>query len=113
MFAFEIDNDTDAPIDYTLAGTLGNYGCNSGVHSFSRGTAAQRAAPHLGRRRPAAMASAATSRIATDAATGRALDYHFRGQWFDNLSRVLEGIRPARPVCPSGTTTRRAPPRNM
>ena len=36
LFSFEIENDTDAPIDYTIAATLGNYGCDSGVHGFSR-----------------------------------------------------------------------------
>src|ERR1700677_5096819 len=36
LFAFEVENDTDAAIEYTIACTLGNYGCNSGVHAFSR-----------------------------------------------------------------------------
>ena len=36
LFAFEVENDTDAAIDYTIACTLGNYGCDSGVHVFSR-----------------------------------------------------------------------------
>ena len=36
LFTFEIENDTDGPIDYTLGATLGNYGCDSGVHVFSR-----------------------------------------------------------------------------
>ena len=35
LFAFDIENDTDAAIDYTLGATLGNYGCDSGVHAFS------------------------------------------------------------------------------
>src|SRR5258708_31937528 len=34
LFRFSIENDTDAPIDYTLAATLGNYGCDSGIHTF-------------------------------------------------------------------------------
>ncbi len=34
LFSFGIMNSTDAPIDYTLAGTIGNYGCDSGVHDF-------------------------------------------------------------------------------
>src|ERR1700722_20215829 len=35
LFSLEIENDTDAAIDYTVAATLGNYGCDSGVHAFS------------------------------------------------------------------------------
>ena len=36
LFKFTIENHTDAPIDYTLAATLGNYGCDSGIHTFYR-----------------------------------------------------------------------------
>ena len=36
LFAFTVENDTDAAIDYTIAATLGNYGCDSGVHDFSQ-----------------------------------------------------------------------------
>jgi len=36
MFTVSIENDTDAPIDYTVASTLGNYGCDSGMHEFSK-----------------------------------------------------------------------------
>src|ERR1700733_11126373 len=36
LFAFTVANDTDAPIDYTVASTLGNYGCDSGIHTFTR-----------------------------------------------------------------------------
>src|ERR1700686_636418 len=35
LFAFSIDNDTAAPVDYTVAAALGNYGCDSGIHTFS------------------------------------------------------------------------------
>ena len=61
LFAFAVENDTDAPIDYTVAATLGNYGCDSGVHVFSQ-SGAQRAALHLGRRRPSGNGNAAISR---------------------------------------------------
>ena len=36
MFEFEIANDTADALTYTLAGTLGNYGANSGEHTFAR-----------------------------------------------------------------------------
>src|ERR1700689_3728879 len=34
LFAFEVENHTDAAIDYTIACTLGNYGCKRGGHRF-------------------------------------------------------------------------------
>ena len=46
MFEFEIDNNTDAALTYTLAGTLGNYGANSGEHTFTQGRHRQ-PLPHL------------------------------------------------------------------
>ena len=68
LFAFDVENDTDAAIDYTIACTLGNYGCDSGVHVFSSAAglsalhftsadvdrppcAARRSGDHYGRRR--------------------------------------------------------------
>src|SRR6202045_2352272 len=36
LFAFSVENDTAAAIDYTIASTLGNYGCDSGIHTFAR-----------------------------------------------------------------------------
>ena len=85
MFAFELVNDTAEAIDYTLAGTLGNYGSNSGIHSFSRdaGVAAlslRSSDPNL----PEADRGDLT--IATDAEDVQHQDYHFRGQWFDDLA---------------------------
>src|SRR5271168_2582558 len=35
LFSFVVENDTDAAVDYTIACTLGNYGCDSGTHVFS------------------------------------------------------------------------------
>jgi uncharacterized protein (DUF608 family) len=84
LFQIMVVNDTDAAIDYTVAATLGNYGCDSGIHTFSR--AGGLAALHL--------TSADTERppeergdlaITTDGADVEHVDYHFRGQWFDSL----------------------------
>jgi non-lysosomal glucosylceramidase len=36
LFAISVENDTNAPIDYTIALTLGNYGCDSGIHTFTQ-----------------------------------------------------------------------------
>jgi len=85
MFAFEVENTTAAPIDYTIAGTLGNFGCDSGIHHFVQadGTSAL----HL---TSADEHRAADQRgdlaIMTDAEDVEHVDYHFRGQWFDSLS---------------------------
>jgi non-lysosomal glucosylceramidase len=85
MFAIEITNTSDKPIDYTIGGTLGNLGCDSGVHRFVHENGLH--ALHL--------TSADTDRppeqrgdlsIATDADDIEHVDYHFRGQWFDSLS---------------------------
>lgn len=86
LFTFEVENPTNAAVTYTVGGTLGNYGCDSGVHHFVRknGTSAV----HL--------TSADTGRppeqrgdltIMTDGAEVEHVDYHFRGQWFDSVSR--------------------------
>src|SRR6202162_438672 len=34
LFAFSVNNDTDAPIDYTIASTLRHYGRGRGTHHF-------------------------------------------------------------------------------
>lgn len=85
MFAFEVENTTDAPITYVIAGTLGNFGCDSGIHRFVQadGTSAL----HLtsaDEDRPAEQRGDLT--IMTDADDVEHVDYHFRGQWFDSLS---------------------------
>jgi hypothetical protein len=36
MFEIEVTNTTSVAIDYTMGGTLGNHGCQNGVHSFKR-----------------------------------------------------------------------------
>ena len=84
-FAVEIVNDTQSPLDYTLAGTLGNYRCGSGHHTFT----------HEGTASILHLASAEANlpdcargdlAIATDCADVDHTDYHYRGRWFDDLS---------------------------
>ncbi|WEK52133.1 MAG: GH116 family glycosyl-hydrolase [Candidatus Kaistia colombiensis] len=96
MFAFEIENPTDAPIDYTIAGTLGNFGCDSGIHHFVQQDGLS--ALHLtsaDENRPRDQRGDLT--IMTDADDVDHVDYHFRGQWFDSLSlHWREFARPGR-----------------
>jgi non-lysosomal glucosylceramidase len=86
LFAYAIENDTDAAIDYTIAATLGNYGCDSGVHDFSQSGGFS--ALHF---RSADVDRLDTQRgdlaITTDGDGVEHVDYHVRGQWFDSLSR--------------------------
>ena len=97
LFAFEVENDTDAAIDYTIACTLGNYGCNSGVHVFSRSgdlsglhfTSADVYRP------PAQRGDLA---ITTQGDGVEHVDYHVRGQWFDSLSRYWREFAKAGPL---------------
>jgi uncharacterized protein (DUF608 family) len=85
MFAFELANTTGKPIDYTLAGTLGNYGNNSGRHSFS--TVDGISALHMTSADPdVAAADRGDLTIATDASDVQHQDFHYRGQWFDDLT---------------------------
>ena len=86
LFSFVVENDTDAAIDYTIAATLGNYGCDSGVHVFSRAGALS--ALHFTSAdvdRPAAQRGDLA--ITTEGDGVEHVDYHVRGQWFDSLSR--------------------------
>ena len=86
LFAFTIENDTAAAIDYTVAATLGNYGCDSGVHDFSQSMGLS--ALHF---RSADVDRPASQRgdlaITTEGDGVEHVDYHLRGQWFDSLSR--------------------------
>ena len=85
MFSFELANTTGKAIDYTLAGTLGNYGNNSGRHSFSKGRGVS--ALHLTSSDPdQAEADRGDVSIATDADKVQHQDFHYRGQWFDDLT---------------------------
>jgi non-lysosomal glucosylceramidase len=86
LFAYTIENDTDAAIDYTVAATLGNYGCDSGVHDFSQSGGLS--ALHFRSTdvdRPDAQRGDLA--ITTDGDGVEHVDYHVRGQWFDSLSR--------------------------
>jgi non-lysosomal glucosylceramidase len=86
LFSFVVENDTDAAIDYTIAATLGNYGCDSGVHAFSQ--TGSLSALHFASAdgdRPAAQRGDLA--ITTEGDGVEHVDYHVRGQWFDSLSR--------------------------
>src|SRR5579862_336504 len=86
FFTFEVENTTNAPVSYTIGGTLGNYGSNSGVHEFvKRGGVG---AIHLASAEPDLRPEQKGDlTIATDAAEIEHVDYHYRGQWFDSVSR--------------------------
>jgi non-lysosomal glucosylceramidase len=95
FFRFSIKNSTEAPIDYTLAATLGNYGCDSGIHTFSRSDGLSilhfTSANHDESEQQGDLA------IITDAEEVEHVDYHFRGQWFDSLARYWrEFARPGK-----------------
>jgi uncharacterized protein (DUF608 family) len=84
LFSFEIKNNTDAPIDYTLAATIGNYGCDSGVHDFVEKDGFS--ALHLRsaeENRPQHERGDLT--ILTEGDDIEHVDYHVRGQWFDSV----------------------------
>ncbi len=96
MFEFEIVNDTADTLTYTLAGTLGNYGANSGTHSFRQQDGIS--SLHLtssDKNLPPTQRGDLT--IATDAADVDHTDHHYRGQWFDDLAVYWkEFARPGR-----------------
>ena len=85
MLSFEVANTTDAPIDYTLAGTLGNYGSNSGRHQFVR-RAGVSALTLTAADSDQTEADRGDLTIATDAVDVQHQDHHYRGQWFDDLT---------------------------
>ncbi|MFJ6321419.1 MULTISPECIES: GH116 family glycosyl-hydrolase [unclassified Rhizobium] len=96
MFEFEIVNDTADTLTYTLAGTLGNYGANSGTHNFRQQdgisslhlTSSDKDLPPTQR---------GDLTIATDAEDVDHTDHHYRGQWFDDLAVYWkEFARPGR-----------------
>ena len=95
LFTFSVENDTNAPIDYTIASTLGNYGCDSGIHTFTRKnglsilhfTSADTGSPE----------QRGDLAIIADGDDVEHVDYHFRGQWFDSLRSLLARIRAGRP----------------
>ena len=95
LFRFTIENDTDAPIDYTLAATLGNYGCDSGIHTFYQKDALS--ILHFTPAEAGTSEQGGDLAIITDGEEVEHVDYHFRGQWFDSLARYWrEFARPGR-----------------
>jgi len=85
MFEIEIINTTTGPLDYTLAGTLGNHGSNSGVHTFS--SQGGISSLHLmSSNQDLPLTQCGDLCIATDAADVACTRHHFRGQWFDDLA---------------------------
>jgi len=83
MFEIEVTNTGSAAIDYTIGGTLGNHGCQNGVHTFHDGAVK---ALHLTAREELPDWQRGDLTIATDADDVDHMDYHFRGQWFDDLN---------------------------
>ena len=97
MFSIELANTTGASIDYTVAGTLGNYGNNSGDHAFVR----QGKVSALVMRPGEAVTSECDQgdlTIATDAAEVQHQDHHYRGQWFDDLTIFWKDFAKAGPL---------------
>src|SRR5271154_2333888 len=86
LFSFDVENTTSEAITYTVASTLGNYGNDSGVHTFFRSGGLS--ALHLtsaDAHRPAA--ERGDLAVTTEGDGVEHVDYHVRGQWFDSLSR--------------------------
>jgi uncharacterized protein (DUF608 family) len=86
MFAIELTNTTSVTIDYTLAGTLGNYGNNSGTHIFTMKGGVSTLVMTNGDAEPETEAHRGGVAIATDAPDVQHQDFHYRGQWFDDLT---------------------------
>jgi non-lysosomal glucosylceramidase len=83
LFAFSVANDTNAPIDYTIASTLGNYGCDSGIHTFTQKDGLS--ILHFTSAAPEDPEQLGDLAILADGDDVEHVDYHFRGQWFDSL----------------------------
>ncbi|MBB3593700.1 uncharacterized protein (DUF608 family) [Rhizobium sp. BK529] len=96
MFEFDVVNDTPDQLTYTLAGTLGNYGSNSGIHTFRQeGKISSLHLTSSDTTLPATQRGDLT--IATDADDVDHTDHHYRGQWFDDLAVYWkEFARPGR-----------------
>jgi uncharacterized protein (DUF608 family) len=93
LFEFSVENNTAAPIEYTFACTLGNYGCDSGVHTFRRQNGLSML--HFTSVDPGEPEQRGDLAIVTDGEEVEHVDYHFRGQWFDSLARYwTEFARP-------------------
>lgn len=96
MFEITVRNTGGEPIDYTIAGTLGNHGCQNGRHQYRE----------EGGIRTLYLTAADDDlqpwqqgdlTLSTDAGDVDHMDYHFRGQWFDDLNLFWrEFARPGR-----------------
>jgi non-lysosomal glucosylceramidase len=84
LFRFAVENNTGAPIDYTIASTLGNYGCDSGIHTFTRKNGLSTL--HFTSADTGSPEQRGDLAITADGDDVEHVDYHFRGQWFDSLS---------------------------
>ncbi len=84
LFAISVENDTSAPIDYTIASTLGNYGCDSGIHTFTQKN--ELSILHFTSADPGNPEQHGDLAITTNENDVEHVDYHFRGQWFDSLA---------------------------
>jgi uncharacterized protein (DUF608 family) len=96
MFEFDIVNNTKGELTYTLVGTLGNHGANSGDHQFSQrdSISSLRLASST---QPDKLTDRGDLTIATDAEDVEHTDHHYRGQWFDDLAVYWrEFARPGR-----------------
>ena len=96
VFEIAVTNTGDRAIDYSVGVTLGNHGCQNGRHDYSDAagmkslflTAADEDLPD---------SQKGDLTLATDAEDVDHLDYHFRGQWFDDLNVFWrEFARPGR-----------------
>lgn len=84
IFEIEITNTGGAPVDYTIGGTLGNHGCQNGRHSYAEQGGVKSLLLTAADELPDWQSGDVS--IATDAEDVDHLDYHFRGQWFDDLN---------------------------
>ncbi|MEP6828125.1 MAG: GH116 family glycosyl-hydrolase, partial [Aestuariivirga sp.] len=96
MMAFEITNTTKQKLDFTLAGTLANNGVNSGLHNFQQQDGIS--ALVLANADEVKEADRGNLTIATDAENVEHQDYHFRGQWFDDLAVFWKDFAKAGPL---------------
>lgn len=97
LFVFELANTTDKPISYTLAGTLGNYGNNSGVHSFAKAGGVS-SLSLTASDTDQVEADRGDLSIATDATDVQHQDFHYRGQWFDDVTVFWKDFAKAGPL---------------
>ena len=97
MFEFEIANNSNEELTYTLAGTLGNFGANSGEHSFLQENGVS--SLHLtSSDQSLPLTQRGDLSISTDAADADHTDHHFRGQWFDDLAVYWKEFAKAGPL---------------